>query len=846
MKYILTFFSLFLVFNLNAEDYEHLIYNSIEGGGNTENVVAMVSKGNRIYTLLETDSGDLFTSENAYQKDLSFLNDLYVKIYEVDFDEVSVIAATYYGTQDNDTAVDIAVNEDDEIIICGYTRGSDFNETNTLTDNPYSGQYSFITVLNPDLSSVVSASIVGGNGDDRLTSIGVKSDGSIYFGGETTSSNLKTSSLAHKPDYESGIDGFYGITNRNGTSLTALSYFGGTSDDYVADVVMEDDDLYILCGTNSSGITTHPRNGFGQWRSTPYKELYEGGIDLMVGKFEDGGTVEYLTYFGGSQDDVPASLVVSNGTAYFSGTTASTKQDNFDYQDEAALTDNVGGTDMFFAVLPPLQTITQFNFSRSFQEIGVVTALGSRGNETCEDMFFDPDLFQFVLVGSTDFRNFPITEGEGSYGDDDGLVIYIPTSGAEIEKAFFLGGPGNDVTTAVSNIKNALFFATNVEESESITKTWTGISERPDGTNDFVISRYSDIGVRINNPSNGEEFCRDGATNVSFNRLNDIENLEARITMSSEENPDDVIIYNDDQIIGDNLLINFDEAEFDSEKYIVKVALANGSNAVLEDGITFRKSPVITSVTLEGTDETNTICENAELIISASTNEAGNNFTWFLDNKVIESETSGVLNIAEISLDQEGSYRVEYSGECAPDAESETFDIFVTENPKNFAPLDNITVDEGDPLAIETEVDGENLEYQWYKDGELILGEEASSLTFSSINSNNAGEYYAKAYNDCSEIESNTFVIDVNSTSVRNRIDSEHVYISGNTIVLESDEGLNQESINVVDLTGASVQVNIVSNGSSFIIEGISQTGVYFVIVSAENPRTYKVNYIGR
>lgn len=845
MKKIITILCLLLSVNAYSVELDHLIYNSIEGGSGNDEIVDIASFNDTLYVLMHTDSPGLDVSENAYRKDAMFLQDIYIAKYKVDYDEVTKLEATYFGTDEDDYATDIKVDANGNVFIGGYTNSPQFEIVGGLQNQTISGLYGFVARLSPDLSTLTYSTRIGGSGDDKILAIAFANDGSILFGGETTSNNLPTDFVANQKDYKNGKDGFYGKLNKSGTSIDRLSYLGGNGDDYVKDVFWDTGNLYVLAAASSSDIKCEPSGGFGAFQSKPYDATHGGGFDLLIGKFKDAADVEFLTYYGGDGDEFPTNIWVLSGKTYFSGSTSSTVAGGLDLSGNAANTEYIGGeSDFLLGQLDPLASTGQGTFQRFFQELGFATVFGSRGKDTPRSMIYDQKRFAFILTGSTDSKSYPATIGEKNYGGIDGVVSMVSTTGSDVQEEFMIGGLGAEVTVASANINGSFFFATNTNRGSEIHKSWNGLSSKDEDGNDFVISRYSKETINISNPDADDELCISGNLNVSFSRINDLENLPARVTVQKKDDSEFRLVFDNDEIADDFLGIAYEDYPFEAGDYYVKVALINGVYNYV-DPITLIPSPEIVETQLNGLDETNTVCEGGSISFEIVDNGFGTSYRWFKNNVAIEGETGKQLIIEEVGPDTEANYRYDVLGQCTPNARSETFSVNVTETVKNLQDIENIKVTDGDPLTVTVEVQGEKLSYEWYKEGEKILGQESKTLSYPKASKAQEGSYQVKVFNSCNEITSNTFTVEVLPNSVFENDNNEFlVYQEGVNIIASITDPISQTPT-LFDSKGRIIATSEVAGNNTYIFRNLRQSGVYFIVVQTnEKALISKISYI--
>lgn len=129
---------------------------------------------------------------------------------------------------------------------------------------------------------------------------------------------------------------------------------------------------------------------------------------------------------------------------------------------------------------------------------------------------------------------------------------------------------------------------------------------------------------------------------------------------------------------------------------------------------------------------------------------------WFKDGNQL-SETSNRLDLGSLSLDEEGTYSCEVSNEagsvnCSP-IEVEVKEIVrITKSPSNqFATA-------GDAVSLSVTATGEPpLQYQWYKDGQLIAsGTDEVQWNITNVSKGDEGTYRVTVSNQGSSADSNS------------------------------------------------------------------------------------------
>ena len=187
--------------------------------------------------------------------------------------------------------------------------------TNFPTNAPFQAalggkQDAVIVKLNPNLSTVLFSSYLGGAEDDAgfVLSLNTTTN-DIYLAGATASANLPGASNA----YNGGIDGFVAIINNNGTALQQTRYFGTASLDIIYGIQFDGLGFPYIMGIS-----------LGSWTVTANATFRNAGSKQFISKLQPNlsGFV-YSTVYG-SANSVPnispvAFLVDRCENVYISG-----------------------------------------------------------------------------------------------------------------------------------------------------------------------------------------------------------------------------------------------------------------------------------------------------------------------------------------------------------------------------------------------------------------------------------------------------------------------------------------------------------------------------------------------
>lgn len=234
------------------------------------------------------------------------------------------IWGTYYGGSSAEgnsyTSIGATCDATGNVFLCGETNSN--NNISTpgaykVTKSPSND--AFVVKFN---SSGLRqwGTYIGGNDIDKAIKIKTDSLGNIYLGGTTQSASGLATAGVYQNTYGGANDGFLASLTSSG-AMQWLTYFGGANfDDITSLTVSADGKLYIAGNTYStSGIATA-----GSFQDT----LNGTGLlhgDGFLAKFQLNGTPDWVTYYGGENDESPGALYADqSGHVFINGYTTST------------------------------------------------------------------------------------------------------------------------------------------------------------------------------------------------------------------------------------------------------------------------------------------------------------------------------------------------------------------------------------------------------------------------------------------------------------------------------------------------------------------------------------------
>ncbi len=378
--------------------------------------------------------GDAFVSRH---KNNSSLTDVYV---------------TYLGGVADEIAFALAVDDDGNAYVTGYTASTNFPtlspvQTN-ITGNVVPGFTvppidCFVTKIGPGGSNLVFSTFYGGNGsgllgegDDIGRGIALDAARNVYVVGHTLSTNFpaRNTSFTNAAGLE---DGFILKLDAAGTNVLYASYLGGTNRDYALDVAVDAGGNPLIIGYTASinfPVTTNAYQfNLNQSTNATFAE------DAFLVRLQAAsGALEYGTFVGGTNNERAVRLAVdATGAAYLTGWTTSGDFPRTATNILAPVISNSIYADAFVTKLTP--ALTQVDYSIVFggdgQDLGWDIAVDHQGNAH--------------VTGETASLNFPTNNYSGillgvNSGGIDAFLAEIDSTGTAFNYSAYLGGAQTD------------------------------------------------------------------------------------------------------------------------------------------------------------------------------------------------------------------------------------------------------------------------------------------------------------------------------------------------------------------------------------------------------------------
>ncbi|MCI0423602.1 MAG: SBBP repeat-containing protein, partial [Acidobacteria bacterium] len=187
----------------------------------------------------------------------------------------------YQGGTGLDQAYGIAVDAAGNSYITGTTESINFPLQSQFAPYPNDNRKNaFVMKLNPQGTTVLYSTYLGGNADDEGLAIAVDSSGQALVAGYTDSTNFPTAS-PYRATNSGGRDGFVARLNATGNALVYSTYLGGSGSDLAFAIALDgQSNVYVAGSTASTSFPT----------VNPYQATLGALRDAFVTKFNPAGS----------------------------------------------------------------------------------------------------------------------------------------------------------------------------------------------------------------------------------------------------------------------------------------------------------------------------------------------------------------------------------------------------------------------------------------------------------------------------------------------------------------------------------------------------------------------------
>lgn len=207
------------------------------------------------------------------------------------------------------------------------------------------GQYSGELTIDPN---VIWGTYLG-EGSEHMRGVATQVNNAVFATGYTDNPGNIATTGAMQTSINGKADGVIFSIDQSG-SRTWATYYGGSEDDFFAQIAYKNNKIYAVGSSNSTNLIANSSN--------------RGKIDGIYLCLDASGTYKHAFFIGGSEDDVAQDIAISNTGDFF--IVGYTKSDNGFGIPESAQPARAGGIDMFLQVFEDVGTSANLLYTTYF------------------------------------------------------------------------------------------------------------------------------------------------------------------------------------------------------------------------------------------------------------------------------------------------------------------------------------------------------------------------------------------------------------------------------------------------------------------------------------------------
>ncbi len=290
-----------------------LLYSTYIGGNRSEiphslivdpannHLLILGSTGSANYPALTASYDNSFNGgSNASISNIEFSDGSDIVVTRLNANGTALVASTFLGGSANDglnLAENLRYNYGDEargeifldasgnVYIASSTRSNNFPTTPGAFQTTYGGgtQDGVVVKLNPNLSTLLFSSYIGGSLADAAYSVKIDGGGTAYVCGGTASLNFPVTPGALHTTYRGGIlDGYIAKINTTGTAILAATYLGTNTYDQSYFVDIDDDGNVYTVGQTTGNYPIFPAGIYGVPNSGQYIHKLNNNLNVTI------------------------------------------------------------------------------------------------------------------------------------------------------------------------------------------------------------------------------------------------------------------------------------------------------------------------------------------------------------------------------------------------------------------------------------------------------------------------------------------------------------------------------------------------------------------------------------
>ncbi|HEX2969788.1 MAG TPA: SBBP repeat-containing protein [Bacteroidales bacterium] len=345
-----------------------------------------------------------------------------------------LIYSTYIGGSGSEYyCLQITLDDSGNVYVGFTTDSKDLPVSDNAFQKSLKGENDHYIIKFSNACKYLSSTYLGGSGGDHWTRLAANNN-NLYLFGKTKSFDFPTSPKAVQKEYDYSVppdsNNIYIVGDITITALSSdldkvlySTYLGGNSMDFIKSCSFGRDGELIIAGQTFSENFPVTKNAYQ--KSKAGKE--DGFLTILNQKLSD---IIYCTYIGGDSTDVVNYAFLDDADNIILA--GETKSPDFPVTSKVISNSYAGGNSDGF--------ITKFNLKSNKPEYSSFLG-GSRTDQL--RYVAKTESQQYVLVGTSSSKNFPVTEDALDQSIEAGLdlvILILDSSLKTIEYSTFGGG----------------------------------------------------------------------------------------------------------------------------------------------------------------------------------------------------------------------------------------------------------------------------------------------------------------------------------------------------------------------------------------------------------------------
>nr|NQU90710.1 SBBP repeat-containing protein [Bacteroidota bacterium] len=269
------------------DQLHHLLASTLIGSNGWDEClsVQLDSDGN-ICFCGEAGGSGFPTTPGAYQENFVWYGDAFVAKFNISLD--TLVASTYIGGGDTEGALDLALSQNGDVIIAGFTESADYPVTPGAYDESFNGDHDiFISKFSGDLTKLNASTYLGGNDIESFWgTLGMVMDEeeNIFVSSGTFSEDFPVTPNAYNTFPMGDEDVFVSKFDPDLVQLTASTLIGGKDDEFGIDIMMLNNNVLVVGQTWSEKfpVTTTAFDTSYNYTGDLFLSIFDGELSSPI------------------------------------------------------------------------------------------------------------------------------------------------------------------------------------------------------------------------------------------------------------------------------------------------------------------------------------------------------------------------------------------------------------------------------------------------------------------------------------------------------------------------------------------------------------------------------------